>query len=242
MKRFTWFVLSSALLLAAPRLAVASAETLLSAATAAGHPVFLVVTQTDAAGVDVARAVVADAQKLSPSTSIVELDRLDAANVAVVRRYRLESVPVPLILVIAANGVAAGGARPNAVTAQRLVDMIPSAAKASMLKSIDEKKATVLVFWRASMAERAAALQAANDAATALKGAATVVSIDVDAAAEARFIAEMRVDPKSAVPIVGVYNAKGQPTETLLGVAKAEVLVAAATKEIHECCPGGRCK
>lgn len=242
MKRTPWIGVVAALLLTAPSRAWATAETDLASAGAAGQAVFLVVTEANARGVDDARRLAGEAQRLATRAAVVEVDRGDATNQALVRRYRLGSVSTPLILVIAPNGVAAGGARPGAVTAERLVAMIPSPAKAAMLKSIDDRKATFLVFWRASMADRAAALQAAHDAVTALKGAATVVSIDFDAATEAGFIAEMKVDVKSAVPIVGAYNAKGQPTETFLGVPGVAALVAAAGKAAQSpCCPGGRC-
>jgi hypothetical protein len=228
--------------LAARSVAWASTESALAAAAAAGHPVFLVVTEGDAAGMDAARRVTSDAQKLAPGTSILEMDRSDKANAAVVKKYRLETVPVPLILVLAANGVAAGGARPGAVTPERLAAMIPTPARAALLRSIDEKKATLVVFARESTEGRDAARKAAEDAATALRGAATVVLVDLDDEKEAKFVAESKVDPKSKQPLVAVYNAKGQAIETFSGVPKVEALVAAVSKEPKECCPGGRCK
>jgi hypothetical protein len=219
----------------------ASTETDLAAAAAAGHPVFLVVTQGEAPGMDTARRVVSDAQKIAPQASVLEMDRGDRANEAVVKRYRLESVPVPLVLVIASNGVAAGGARPHLVTASRLAAMIPSPAKAELLKAIDEKKATFLVLKRESMANRAGAQKAAGDAVTALKGAAVVVPVDLDSDREGAFLAETKVDVKSAEPIVVVYNAKGQGTASFVGVPKVEDLVEAATKQVKSSCGPGGC-
>jgi hypothetical protein len=244
MKHVGWIVLAVSLLVTAPSTSWASVETDLAAASAARHSVFLVVTERDASGIDVARSVASDAQKLSTETSILEMDRADSANRAVVEKYKLASVPVPLILVIASNGVAAGGALPQAVTAARLAAMVPSPAKAAFLQSLDEKKASFIVFSRDSMAGRAATLKVATDAVAALKGAASVVAVSLDADKEAGFIAEMKVDPKSAAPVVVVYNAKGQATSTLLASPSVDDLVAAATREIEAapCCPGGRCK
>ena len=241
MNRIGWHALAVALLIGMPSTTWASTETALAAATAGGHSVFLVVTEGNASEVDLARQVASDAQRLAPGTSILEMNRADPANAPVVKRYRLQSVPVPLILVIASNGVAAGGARPQQVTAARLAAMIPSPAKASFLKALDEKKAAFLVFARESMPGRAATLQVAGDAVTALKGAASVVSVDLDSKQEAGFVAEMKQDPKSQAPVVAVYNAKGQPTSTLSGTPGIEVLVAAATREVKSSCGPGGC-
>jgi hypothetical protein len=241
MKRIAWTLVAASLLAGAPSFASASTETSLAAAAAGGHSVFLVVTDGGTEGMDVVRRLVGEAQKLAPGTSVLEMNRADKTEAAVVKRYRLESVPVPLVLVIAANGVAAGGARPHLVTAARLAAMVPSPAKAAYLKSLEEKKATFLVFSRASMTNRKAALEAAEAAARTLKGAASVVAVDLDSEQEARFVAETKVDPKAKDVVVAVYNAKGQATETLVGVPAVESLVAAAKKEA-ECCPGGRCK
>jgi hypothetical protein len=241
MKRILGVLFAGSLLLAAPQGVWASTDTALAAATAAGHPVFLIVTDAGAGDLEPARRVASEAQKLLPDTSILEMDRADAGNEAVVRRYRLATVPVPLILVIAPNGVAAGGARPETITAQRLADMVPSPAKADFLKALDERKAAFLVFARPSMPDLPATTKAASDAAAALKGAAAVVQVDLDSAKETRFVTEMSQDAKATVPVVVVYNAKGRATETLRGVPTAAALVAAATKEPKSTCKPGEC-
>jgi hypothetical protein len=241
MKRILCVLFACLPLLAAPPRVWASTDTALAAATAAGHPVFLIVTDGGAVGLDAARRVVSDAQKLVPGASILEMNRADAANEAVVGRYRLATVPVPLILVIAPNGVAAGGARPDSVTAERLAGMVPSPAKAAFLKALDEGKATFLVFARSSMPDLPATTKAAEDAAASLKGAAVLVQVDLDSAKEAPFAAEMKQDVKATTPVTIVYNAKGRATETLRGVPTAATLAAAATKIPTSTCKPGEC-
>ncbi len=220
----------------------AHVEADLAAATSAGRAVFLIVSEGASPQLATARSVANQARELAPGTSVLELDRGDPAAAATVRRYRLGSVPVPMILVIAPNGVAAGGARPEATTAARLAAMIPGPGKAAYLKALEERKAPLLVFTRASMPERAGAVQAARAAVGALKGAAVAIEVDLDAAPEAAFVKELRVDAKTTVPWVAVYNAKGRPTATYTGVPKVEDLATAATKEVEApCCPGGQC-
>lgn len=241
MTRNAWLVLVGVLLLALPGSAAATPEEDVAAATAAGRPVFLIVTEPKAAGTDLARRVAAEAQKIVAETAIVEMDRTDRANEALVKRYRLESVPVPLILVVGPNGVAAGGAKPAQVTPGRLAAMVPTPAKAAMLKAIEEKKAVFLVFSRETMTDKAAATNACHTAVATLKGAAAVVPVDLDAEREARFVQEKKVDVRTKVPIILVHNAKGLVTASLTGVPKSDDLAAAATKTA-ECCPGGNCK
>jgi hypothetical protein len=227
-------------LFAVPVPASAAADADIAAANAAGHAVFLLVTEGDSPAVAAARTVAGEAKKLAPGTSVLEVNRREAANEATVRRYRLASVPVPMILVIASNGVAAGGARPQNLTAERLAAMIPSPAKAAWLKALEEKKAPILVLARRAMADRPAALKAATDAVVALRDAAAAIEVDLDAEREASFAAEVQVDVKTTVPWVAVYNAKGKATRTFTGVPKVEDVVAAARMEAP-CCPGGRC-
>lgn len=241
MKRILWVLLACSPLLAAPPCASASTDTALAAATAAGHPVFLIVTDGGSGDLEPARRIVSEAQKLLPEASVLEMNRSDAANEAVVGRYRLATVPVPLILVIAPNGVAAGGARPGTITAQRLAEMVPSPAKAEFLKALDERKAAFLVFARPSMPDLPATTKAAADAVASLKGAAVLVQVDLDSAKEAPFIAEMKQDVKATTPVTVVYNAKGRATETLRGVPTAATLTAAATKVPTSTCKPGEC-
>ena len=159
------------------------------------------------------------------------------------RSTALESVPVPLILVIASNGVAAGGARPDAVTAERLAAMIPSPAKAAYLTVDRRKKATFLVFWRASMPSgRCGGAPGGRRRRRRAQARRRPSSVDLDSATEARFVAEMKVDARSTVPIVGgLQRARGSRTETFHGVPRSRPSSRRRRRRSDECCPGGHC-
>jgi hypothetical protein len=215
----------------------------LRTAASEGRPVFLVVTEAAARGTDLARRVSADAAKIVPGATVVELDRGDPANAAVVKRYRLASAPVPLILVVASNGVAAGGAKPGGITAAKLARLVPSAGKAGYLQALDQGKAALLVFGGETTPGRAAAVGACAEATKTLEGKALTVVIDPADPREAEFVAEMSVDPKALVAVTVVVNAKGQRAAGFDAVPPAAALVEAATKPVEDCgCVGGRCK
>ena len=57
---------------------------------------------------------------------------------------------------------------------------------------------------------------------------------------EQRFLKEMRIDPKTKIPVVVVFNAKGDITDVHRKGVNAAMLVASAKKK-KECCPGGGC-
>jgi len=246
MKRIASLLLLGAATLGSAHAAWASVETDLRQATAGGHPVFLIVRQGETRGVDLARRVCAEAQQIVPGSTVVELDRGDPANAPVVAMHRLKSVPVPLILVIAPNGVAAGGAKPDQVTAGKLARMVPSPGKAALLKALSEGKPAFVVFARPAMPGRAGALAACREAALTLKGVASVVEVAIEDPREPPFLAELNVDPKAIDAITVVVNAKGQRASSFLGVPVAKSLADATVAKAGGCAPGscgpGGCK
>lgn len=224
----------------------ASVEADLRQATAAGRPVFLIVKQGEVKGIDLARKVCAEAQQIVPGSAVLELDRGDPANAAVVATHRLTSVPVPLILVIAGNGVAAGGAKPDQVTAGKLARLVPSPGKAALLKALSEGKPAFVVFARPAMPGRPGALAACREAALTLKGVPAVLEVSLDDPREAPFLTELNVEPKAVDAITVVVNAKGQRAASFLGVPVAKSLADATVAKAGGCAPGscgpGGCK
>ena len=105
---FAVLVSVAALAAIAPRPAAASAAEDLTAATAAGQAVYIVVTDASVADVKPVAAAAAEAATAVKGKSLV-LDRGAAANADLVAKYRLASAPVPLVLVLASNGLPVAG-------------------------------------------------------------------------------------------------------------------------------------
>lgn len=235
-------LLALLLLLAAPGSARAAAQDELASAQAAGRTVFLVLTDAAAQGVEEARALARRAQELAPQSAVVELNRSEASSAALVERYRLKAAPVPLVLVIASNGVAAGAQKPGKGAAERLVALIPTPRKAEVLAAFQDQKLAFVAFTRASLAEQSALFEAMSKAVEALGHRAVNVVVNVDDPAEARFLAERKVDAAAlAKPVLFVLNAKGQTLGRLEGAPTAEKIVETA-KRPAPCCADGTCK
>lgn len=209
-------------------------------ANAAGKAVFLIVTDGPGPGLEAARAVAAAAQALAPATSVVELDRRDPAQAPAVAAYRVAAAPVPLVLVIAANGVATGAAKPGEGAAQRLVNLIPTPRKAEYLKHLSQQRVALVALTRATMPERGALFESLSAATRTLGDKAALVLVDLDDKAEARFVADLKIDPATTQPQLVVVNPKGVVLARLAGAVKAEEIVAAATKT--HCCSDPNCK
>lgn len=230
------------LLLSAPGSVQAAAHEDIASANAAGRTVFLVLTDAAAQGTDDARAAARRAQELAPASTVVELNRSDPASAPVVERYRLKAAPVPLVLVIASNGVAAGAQKPGKGAAERLVALIPTPKKAEALQAFQDQKRVLLAFTRAGMAEQSALFEAMTRAVQALENTAVSVVVSLDDPAEARFLAEKKVDAATAQkPVLFVLNAKGQTLGRLEGAPTAEKILETA-KRPAPCCADGACK
>lgn len=229
----------SALVVTAP--AWASAQSEITAATNEGRSVFVVVTQANARGTDKALEIANQARALAPRSAVVVMDRHAPENQPLVQRFRVAGAPVPLLLVMANNGVLAGGALLKDATPEVLVKLIPTPKKADMLFGLHQKKAVfVVVASKAMVAERGAVFEACNQAMKLLDRKATTVVVDMDDKAEKAWLKELRIGEKETAPVTIVFNAKGQKTQVFRCVMTAEQLVTAVKKKI-ECCPGGSC-
>lgn len=241
MRRVVMVALILGTVLLSGSLAWGSTQGELAAAALDGKTVFLVVTQAGAAGTDRAMQIARQAQGMASNTAVVVLDRGAAENQELVKHYRLLGAPLPLILVVAPNGVVAGGALLKDATPQALVKTIPTPKKADFLMQLSTKKAVIVVVSKKTMVQpRSAIFEACNEATRRLERKVTTVVVDMDDKAEKAWLEELSIGPREAAPVTLVFNAKGQKTQVFRAVMTADDLVKAVTKKV-ECCPGGSC-
>lgn len=242
--RFSALVLATAaaLLGAIAPSARASATDELTAAKGAGQASFMVVTDASARGTPALQAVAADAAARVGARVIV-LDRGAAENAELVKRYRLASAPVPLVLVIARNGLPVAGLPAEKATSAALVAAVPSPRKLETFMALNDRRAVFVVVSGAKMAGRAEAVEQANAAMRSLEPTATkarVVLVDVADPEEAGYVAELTLGALD-VPTVVVFNAAGKRITTLRAPWTAQALAEAAVKTGATCCEGGVC-
>jgi len=238
MKKFIFFAVFGTLMLFNCRFALASVQADIEQANKAGKTVFLVITEPGketAPALEIARG----AQNLAPETAVLEMNRLDVANSLFVATNRLTAAPVPLIVVIASNGVLAGGLSAEKATPNVLVKMIPSPGKAEVVKALGAGNAVFVVASRPAMADRLKVLEICKKASKELKDKAATVAIDMDDKKEATFLQQLRANMEYSTTAIFVFNAQGQPTGNFTGPVEVAELIKAATAKGGGCCPGG---
>ncbi len=233
--------LAAVVLLAVPSRAQASASDDIQTANKAGQVVFLVVTDAAAKNIEAARTSAREAQKRVKLSTVVELNRSKREHAAAVKRYRLQSAPLPLILVIAQNGVAVGASRAGKGSIERLVSLVPTPKKADMILAFEMRKTAVVVFSRPKMKEQSPLFQNLTTVTREMKDKVHLVLVNLDDKAEKKFIDEWKIPMASLRPTIVVMNAKGQTLDRLVGLQTAEKIVQTCKKRAP-CCDDPGCK
>lgn len=203
-----------------------------------GNAVFLVVTEGGANATPL-KDIAQKAKALYPHSAVLMMDKADPANAASVKRYGLSGAPMPMVLVVAQNGVVTEGFAKQDATPQKLVEGIPTPKQSEALLGFDLKKPVFVVMYKKSFTDKPAMIAACKKATDALKGKAVVVEVDLDDKAEAPFIALLNPAQPVKSTIVHVFNSKGDFSSKHALPVQTNTLVESAKKEVKECCPGG---
>lgn len=230
MKKIFCYVMLGALMLFNSRYAEAAVQADIEKANKAGMTVFLVVTEPGVKETAQALDIAKGAQKLSPETTVLEMNRTDAGNSQFVEKYGLAAAPVPLIVLVATNGVVTGGLPAAQAQPDMLAKMIPTPGKAEIIKALSESKAVFLIASRSTMGDRLKVLETCKNASKEMMDKAVSVTIDIDDKKESAFLEQLKVDMASTTPATYVINFQGQITGNFTGpVEVAKLTKAAAT-------------
>ncbi|MBR9975604.1 MAG: hypothetical protein KFF77_08475 [Bacteroidetes bacterium] len=204
-----------------------------------GAVVFLVVTEKGNSEEGKARGIANSAKSQHRQSMVLTLDRSDPSNAELVKKWALGSVPLPVILVIAGNGVLAGGQLATQASAATLSAMVPTRAKSQVLKELQNGNAVFLVVSTSAEA-RAKAMKSCELACGNMGNKAKTVHIRFTDPEEQNFLKELRISNIGEEAVTYVINSGGQVTGTFTGGTDAKTLVAAATKKVASgCCPTG---
>lgn len=226
------------IVLCVPAIAFSTTTEQIQTAVSNGNVSFVLVTEPGAIGTDEAKQKIQEAMTKIPGSVMIEANRADAANTEFVQKYKLASVPVPLILVFAFNGTMAGGNIASKLTTQQLVAMVPSPKKAEVLKAIQSGQATYVTASRSGMASKSEVAKGCAAACSQMQGKCVAIEVDMDDPAEKSLLAQLKVNMQSTEPVTVVINAKGQVTGSYTGMVEVENLITSATKVVASgCCP-----
>lgn len=242
MKKFIFYVVLGTLMFFNCRYALASVQTDIEKANKDGKTVFLVVSEPGVNETGQALDIAKEAQKLAPASAVIEMNRADTGNSQFIAKYKLATAPMPLILLIASNGVVAGGLPAKQARPDILVSLLPSPKKAEIIKALTEGKAVLVMTSRTSMGDRTKVLDSCKNACKELKDKSALVRIDMDDKKESLFLQQqLRVNIDSAEPVTTVINPQGSVTGNFTGPVEVEKLTKAATTVSRlGCGPGSK--
>jgi hypothetical protein len=208
-------------------------------ANKAGNSVFLVVTDAQVTGTDKALEIANKAHENYSKSNVIIMNRTEAANQELVTKYQLSGAPLPLILVVATNGLVAGGYNLEQATPELLVKAVPSPKKADVMKALSEGKSVFMVVSSKSM-KKSDLVSTCQKACTEMENNAKIIEVDQDDAMEKTFLSELNVSPSITEPQTYVINSKGQVMGNFSSDVNSTTLVATAKKVSGGgCCPIG---
>jgi hypothetical protein len=213
---------------------------LLEKAKKDGKSVFIVITGTGATDVDKASGIVSDASKKSKNSVLFSLNRDDAVNAELVKKYEIATVPLPFILVISPKGFPVAGGQPDQLTADQIVKSIPSPKQDEVLVAIGDKRPAFIVISQKALADKDGVLANCKSAFAKIQSGPAIVEIDFDDPAEKEFLSQMGITKIDGTTITVVSNAEGQITDTFNKKPTVSQLVTSANKVIKKssCKPG----
>ena len=204
-----------------------------------GKAVFVVVTGSGTTDTDKATTIAKGANSIYKNSAIVQMDRDDASNAALVTEWRLAGAPLPIILVISPKGLPTGGYIVSQATAENLAALIPSPKLEDVYSAIKNNKSALVVFTKKSLNDRTEVLRVCNEAVSKLNNKAVIVEVDMDDNKEVNFMNQLRIDKSAMASTTLVINSQGQVAGTSTTVPDATKLAAAATKPVAAGCGPG---
>ena len=167
----------------------------------------------------------------------------DPAEKPIVGKFKVGNAPMPFVCSVAPNGAIIRSYR-TAFTVQQLAGAFASPGLEKVLKSLQDGKMTFLSIQNGSTKFGAEAMKGVNEFKSDPKYAKTteIVTIDPSDAAEAQFLQNLKVDPKTLEAVTVFLAPPGKIVGTYKGATDKKVLLASvknATKK-KPCCPPGK--
>lgn len=232
------FILLTLFLTAVSGVSAQNANADFEKATKAGKSVFLVITDNKATGTENVFKTTEGVVKTKKNTALVKLNRDDKENSGLVAKYKLSAIAVPMVLIVASNGVISGGLTASDVTAEKLIAYLPTPIQAQVLKGFEDGKAALIICGKKNSKDKTNLETECKTASEKLSGKAKPVFVDVENKEEKNFLDLIKPDMTKTTLLV--FNGKGQYTGTLEATAKSADIIAAVNKRIGGgCCPGG---
>jgi len=187
-------------------------------------------------------AMVKSAKKADPAA--VKID--DPAEKEIVAKYGVSRAPMPLVLAVAPNGAVTKGL-PATFDEKTLLDAFASPGMEKSLKALQDRKLVLLCVQNNSTKDAAAAMKGVHEFAADKKLATdtgivtVVVQIDPADAAEAQFLTQLKIDPKTEQAVTAFIAPPGVVLSIIKGATTKEAFMTVLKAALSGGCGPGGC-
>lgn len=170
---------------------------------------------------------------------VVKVDDPDEEDI--VDKFQLRRAPLPLVLSVAPSGAIMGGF-PTKFSEEDLVNAFGSPCTEQVMKTVQDRKLVLLCVQNDKTKSNAEALQGVRDfeSDSRYSGSTKVVMLDPADAAEASFLKDLKIDPKTEQAVTVLIAPPGVPVTEVEGAVTKDVL-ADALQKARSACAGGSC-
>jgi hypothetical protein len=227
----------------APSSAKTGAAAMRQAAEAKEYLFAFIYEQNDDATRAARKTFDAGVAKITPAPKSVAVDRSDPTEKEMVEQFKLEAAPMPLVLAIAPNGAVTAGLKAADLTEARLANAVVGPGMQQCLKGLQDRKLTFVCLQNASTKANDAAMKGVNEfkADPQFADAVEVVKVDPADPKEAKFLAQLKADPKAKTASTTFLAPPGMIVTQVDGATSKSALEASLKKAMASCAPGSGC-
>lgn len=189
------------------------------------------------------RKVFAEATaKVADRVQTVMVKVTDPADAGIVQKFGLDRTPMPLALAISPSGAVTGGFATE-FKEEDLVNAFASPALENCMAALQNGKLVFLCVQNASTNANDDALKGVNEfkADARYENATEVVMLDPNDSAEASFLSDLQIDPKTDVAVTTLLVPPGSAIAQFDGATTKNELVTALQKAATSSCGAGGC-
>ena len=181
--------------------------------------------------------------KMSDTAESVEIQTTDPAEQQIVTRYDVSRAPMPFVLAVAPNGAMTKGL-PIRFDESQLRQAFVSPCTAECMKALQDRNLVLLCVEPSSPKIKQVSLQKGVQSFTAdeqYAKSSKVVAVNAGDPAEAAFLKDLRVDPKTVDRVTVLMAPPAAVVGTFVGDVTKDQLTAKLKSAQSGCCPGGSC-
>jgi hypothetical protein len=189
------------------------------------------------------KAVFEEAMKKTTDRAQSAIVRItDPAEKGIVAKFDLGRAPMPLVLAMAPNGAITGGF-PTKFEAQQLLDAFATPVTEKVMKQVQDNKLVFVCVQNDKTKSNDAAMQGVRDfkADARFASATEIVMLDPADSAEASFLADLKIDPKTEEAMTVFLAPPGSAIAEYKGATDKAELAATLQKASSGSCAGGSC-